>query len=167
MSFGEAIKSVFSKYATFSGRARRSEYWYFVLFTFLAGIVLSFIPFVNFIWPLAILIPTLAVSVRRLHDTGKSGWAILLLLIPTLLYMGYVLYFIFAVVAPYVGTDLSSIDPSTVMELLMENSSSLLIFAGLELLNFIVLIIWIVWMCKDSQPGENKWGPNPKANENE
>ena len=163
MSFGEAIKSVFTKYATFSGRARRSEFWYFVLFTFLAGIVASFIPFINIIWPLAILLPSLAVSVRRLHDSGKSGWNMLVILLPSLLYLGYIIYFIVGVVIPVVGTNFSDIDATTFTELLMDNMSALLVFAGLELLNFIVLIIWIVWMCKDSEPGENKWGPNPKA----
>lgn len=162
MSFTEAIKSVFSQYATFSGRARRSEYWYFVLFTFLAGIVLSFIPFVNTIWPLFILLPTLAVSVRRLHDTGKSGWYLLLLILPTLIYLGYIIYFLVAIVFPEVGTNLNDIDPSTIVDLIMDHKSSLVILGGIELVNFVVLIIWIVWMCQDSEPNENKWGPCPK-----
>ena len=73
MSFGEAIKSVFSKYATFSGRARRSEFWYFFLFNVLVSLVLSIIPFLSilsFIWALGVLVPTLAVTVRRFHDIG-------------------------------------------------------------------------------------------------
>ena len=78
VSFGEAIKTCFSKYATFSGRASRSEYWFFFLFSFL----LSFIPIVNFIAGLALLIPSLAVAVRRLHDIGKSGWWYLICLVP-------------------------------------------------------------------------------------
>ena len=77
MSFGEAIKVCFQKYATFSGRARRSEYWYFYLFTFLVSLVLDCIPLLgvlSFVWWLAQLIPSLAVTVRRFHDIGKSGW---------------------------------------------------------------------------------------------
>ena len=162
MSFGEAIKSVFSKYATFSGRARRSEYWYFVLFSFLAGIVASLIPVINILWPLAILIPTLAVSVRRLHDTGKSGWSMLLILLPGLLYAAYIIYFIVAMLIPNVGSNLDNITPETIMAMLMDSMTPLLIMGVLELVNFIVLIVWIVWMCKDSEPGTNKWGPNPK-----
>lgn len=162
MSFGDAIKSVFSKYATFSGRARRSEYWYFVLFTFLVGIVVSFIPFLNAIWPLVILLPSLAVSVRRLHDIGKSGWNILWLLLPNLLYIGYIVYFLFAIIVPTFGWDLADIDAGTITKMLLEYKASLFIMAALELFNFIMLIVWIVWMCKDSEPNENKWGPNPK-----
>ncbi len=91
MGFMDAVKSVFGQYATFSGRARRSEYWYFVLFNFLVGIVLGVIgallgekasSVITSIWSLAILIPTLAVSWRRLHDIGKSGAYYLFILIP-------------------------------------------------------------------------------------
>lgn len=78
MGFLEAIKACFGKYATFSGRARRSEYWWFVL----ANVIIGCIPFVNFIWGLAVLIPSLAVGVRRLHDTGRSGWWMLLAVVP-------------------------------------------------------------------------------------
>ncbi len=88
VSFGEAIKTCFNKYATFSGRASLSEYWYFFLFTFL----LSCIPVVNFIAGLALLIPGLAVGVRRLHDTGKSGLWYLICLIP---FVGSIVLLIF------------------------------------------------------------------------
>ena len=83
MSFGEAIKSCFSKYATFSGRARRSEYWYFFLFNFLIGFVLGLIlqP-LAYVYTLATLLPSLAVCFRRMHDIGKSGAYLLLALIP-------------------------------------------------------------------------------------
>lgn len=78
---------VFSKYAVFSGRARRSEYWYFVLFNALITpvIYLISIPFFaipGILYSLAVLIPALAVVVRRLHDTGRSGWNLLWALLP-------------------------------------------------------------------------------------
>ncbi len=96
VSFGESIKICFSKYATFSGRARRSEYWYFVLFNFIVGLILSVIPFLGWIlgiiYSLATIIPSLAVNVRRLHDIGKSGWFLLLFLIPII---GAIVIFIF------------------------------------------------------------------------
>ncbi|MCC8182962.1 MAG: DUF805 domain-containing protein [Clostridiales bacterium] len=89
MSFSEAIVSAFSQYATFSGRARRSEYWYFTLFNYLATAVLyvvglalpilSWLPFVYFV---ATVVPGLAVSWRRLHDIGKSGGYYFVGLIP-------------------------------------------------------------------------------------
>jgi len=80
MGFFGAIKSVLSKYATFSGRARRSEYWFFVLFCILWG----WIPIVNIILLLVFLIPSLAVAVRRLHDIGRSGWWLFINFIPIL-----------------------------------------------------------------------------------
>jgi uncharacterized membrane protein YhaH (DUF805 family) len=71
-------------FATFSGRARRSEYWYFQLFNVIITIVLTVIgffihfPFLGNIFSLVMLIPTLAVGVRRMHDVGKSGFFILI-----------------------------------------------------------------------------------------
>ena len=117
MGFTEAIQTCFSKYATFSGRARRSEYWYFVLcYTILTGI-LSFLArnstvlgYVSGVIEIALFIPMLAVSVRRLHDIGKSGWFYLIGLIP-----------------------------------------------------LVGLIIMIVWYVRDSDPGQNMYGPNPKG----
>jgi uncharacterized membrane protein YhaH (DUF805 family) len=84
-------KMAFAKYATFSGRSRRSEYWYFFLFnlilSFALGIVDGIIGTNNFasgngllglIYSLATIVPSLAVGVRRMHDQGKSGWFILI-----------------------------------------------------------------------------------------
>ena len=90
MSLKEAVTSVFSQYATFSGRARRSEYWYFVLFNIIVavviGIITAIIPVVgavlNVLWSLAIIVPTLALVWRRLHDIGKSGAWFFIGLIP-------------------------------------------------------------------------------------
>ncbi len=113
MSFGEAISTCFSKYATFSGRARRSEYWYFTLFNLiLSGVVSIFkIQILVTLVSIALLLPGLGVGVRRLHDIGKSGWYLLIGLIPV------------------VGA-----------------------------------ILLIVWYCRDSDPGSNAYGPNPKGN---
>ena len=91
MGFMDAVKSVFGNYADFSGRARRSEYWYFVLFNFLVSFALGFIggllgdnvsTVLSGIWSLVVLIPSLAVAWRRLHDIGRSGAYFLLILIP-------------------------------------------------------------------------------------
>ena len=86
---------VLKNYAGFSGRARRKEYWYFFLFNILISFVLMAIDHVTGtfspsagmgllggIYTLAVLIPGIAVSVRRLHDTGRSGWWLLISLIP-------------------------------------------------------------------------------------
>ena len=114
---------VLSKYAVFGGRARRKEYWYFCLFNILISIVLAIIDRVagTFIasgrigllgglYMLAVLIPSLAVTFRRLHDTNHSGWWLLIVLVP--------------------------------------------------LIGAIVLLLFLV---RDSQPSENRYGPNPKA----
>ena len=126
MSMMEAVKNVFQNYATFSGRARRSEYWYFCLFNLLVSLGISVlvgigtavggeklgtvIGALSYIYALAVFIPGLAVCWRRLHDTGRSG--------------GY--YFMGLI--PLVG-----------------------------------VILLIVWLCQDSQPGDTQYGPNPKG----
>lgn len=160
LTFVEAVKACFKKYATFKGRARRSEYWWFALFTYIVNGIF-YIPFMlissvhsaavakfsseltlasldqydslmnqataldaqyqsyyiivgviyGIVW-LAMLLPTLGVLVRRLHDIGKSGKIILLCLIP--------------------------------------------------LVNFVIAILLFVWALKDSDPKENQYGPSPK-----
>ena len=86
------LKVVRDNYANFSGRARRSEYWWYALCNFLIGAVLQLADyFIGFdigilgsLYGLAVLVPGLAVFVRRMHDVGKSGWFILLLLLPVI-----------------------------------------------------------------------------------
>lgn len=76
--------SVLKNYATFTGRARRSEYWYFVLFNAIISFALGFlgaytgILLLSTIYTFIVLIPSIAVAVRRMHDVGKSGWFILI-----------------------------------------------------------------------------------------
>jgi uncharacterized membrane protein YhaH (DUF805 family) len=95
------------KYAVFSGRSRRKEYWMFVLFTFLVAIGLGFIDalvgtyddtfgigLASGLFNLAILVPSIAVNTRRLHDTNKSGWLQLLFIIPL---VGLILWIIWMV----------------------------------------------------------------------
>ncbi len=133
-----AFQSFFKKYADFKGRSRRKEYWLAMaanyIITFLLSIIyyISFVPYVMnvsqgyvaappaigiiaimllSIYSLAILIPSIAIVVRRLHDIGKSGWFYFISLIPC------------------------GIGP----------------------------IIMLVFMCTDSQPGVNQYGPNPKG----
>ena len=93
MSFVDAIKTVLSKYATFSGRARRSEYWFWALAVFLVSIVAAVIDqamggkpgqpgIATIVLVVATFLPGLAVAVRRLHDTSRSAWWVLIGLVP-------------------------------------------------------------------------------------
>jgi uncharacterized membrane protein YhaH (DUF805 family) len=98
MSFGAAIKAFFTKYVTFSGRARRSEYWFAVLFTTLVSTAVGIIwpgtieymngfpvqrnSMMSDLWSLAILLPSLAITWRRLHDIGRKGTYFFFILIP-------------------------------------------------------------------------------------
>ena len=136
MNFTESIKSVFSKYATFSGRASRSEFWWWYLFVSLVNLVMSFIwnmstmgmlnsatsveamlagmfNWAYYLWivvSLALLLPTLGVIWRRLHDTNRSGG------------------FYFLGLIPIVGI-------------------------------IVLLVFWV----QDSTPGANRYGENPKT----
>lgn len=138
LSFGESLTSVFNHYATFTGRARRSEYWWFF---FAYGVVQSFFQLMQYAlmyqayesgYPLSfinnpaytalsimacivflgLLLPSLAVTVRRFHDIGKSGWNILWILLP-----------------------------------------------------IVGVILVLVWMCQDSDVVTNKYGISPKYNQ--
>ena len=117
------IDCLTKKYACFSGRARRQEFWLFVLFDIIASFVVGCIggflagatgvtafAYLGLIYFLAVLLPRFCVFVRRMHDIGKSGWWWLIALIP-----------------------------------------------------FIGWIILVVFCCLDSQPGDNKYGSNPKG----
>jgi len=93
MNFWEAINSAFKNYATFKGRASRSEFWYFFLFSILISLIAQQLDFalhqnesgaISGIVTIILLVPGIALQVRRLHDIGKSGWWFFLNLIPLL-----------------------------------------------------------------------------------
>jgi uncharacterized membrane protein YhaH (DUF805 family) len=84
MNFQQAVQSVFNNYVTFSGRAPRSEYWYWALFSFIVQIVAQLVDLalglglIEGIISLALLLPSIAVGVRRLHDIDRTGWWLLI-----------------------------------------------------------------------------------------
>lgn len=103
LDFGEAVQRALTvNYCNFQGRASRSEYWWFFLFCFIVGAVISALFFwsetmktiVSGIFSLALLLPSLGLAVRRLHDTGRSGWWIFINLIP---FIGALVFIYFAV----------------------------------------------------------------------
>ena len=125
VGFGEAIGRGFSNYFTFSGRASRPEYWWWVLFTFLIGLI----PFAG----LVTLIPTLAVTSRRLHDIGKSGW---LQIMPwAILAVTWVLNVVTLATALFVIGMIAA---------------------------FVSIVLLIAWMLWRGDEGPNKYGPDPR-----
>lgn len=124
MGFTEAISMCYSKYATFNGRASRSEYWYFALYNFLLAIpvLVIFVALVRSYGPGAFvivgvliaviglinLLPGISVCVRRLHDTGRSGWWYWIGLIP---YIGVLVLFIFMLLSGDKGDNEYGPDP--------------------------------------------------------
>lgn len=156
MHFGTAIKTCLRNYAVFSGRARRSEYWYFFLFGVLAniaaGIVQSvinattgiFAPAGWAVW-LALLLPAVAVNVRRLHDTNRSGgWAV-----------GFYFYCL-AALAAMLWTALHAPSPPG-------DRASVTGFALAVLVGLAYAIFLFVLTVLPGTSGTNRYGPDPKA----
>jgi uncharacterized membrane protein YhaH (DUF805 family) len=128
MSFPAAIRSVLAQYVGFTGRARRSEYWWWALFTVLVGLAAAILDsvlgttfgpdnspawrgstgVVGSLVNLALLLPTLAVAVRRLHDTGRSGWWLLIGLVPI---VGAIVLLVFFVLDSTPGTNRFGANP--------------------------------------------------------
>jgi uncharacterized membrane protein YhaH (DUF805 family) len=112
---------VLRQYAVFTGRARRTEYWMFTLFSVIIAIVLavldsllglSFMPggtgLLGLLYSLAVLLPSLGVSIRRLHDTGRTGWWLLIGLVPL---VGAIVLIVFLATAGTVGSNSYGPDP--------------------------------------------------------
>ncbi len=141
--FGEAISTCFNKYVTFSGRASRSEYWYFYLFGVLIGFVGSIFdaagtPAVSALISLGLLLPSLAATVRRLHDTGRSGWW---LIAPALGLIAIVLIF------TLIGAGAPSPDAL---------AAPFLVILGLGYFGWAIALL--VFMCLKGTPGPNRFG---------
>ncbi|MGR3757122.1 MAG: DUF805 domain-containing protein [Tranquillimonas sp.] len=167
MGFAQAIRTCFRKYATFSGRASRPEYWYFALFVilgnFAAGIfdgILNGImygpgagapaaPLSTLFW-LGTPIPGLAAAWRRMHDTGRSG---LYVLYPLLVMVGMGTFMAFAAgLVPVLGDQAAGVATGATMILMG--------LAMVVLLLSPILVIW--WLTRPGQPGRNRYGPNPQ-----
>lgn len=114
---------VLKNYVGFDGRARRKEYWMFTLFNIIASIVLTVVDVVvgtynvetgwgllSGLYTLAVLLPSLAVSVRRLHDTDRSGWWLLIGLVP---FIGWLVLLVFMVMEGNSGSNRFGDDPKT------------------------------------------------------
>ncbi|HSM94581.1 MAG TPA: DUF805 domain-containing protein [Rhizomicrobium sp.] len=155
MTFDQAIVSCFKKYAVFKGRAPRSEYWWFVLFIFLAeaaAVIVDVTAGTNFIADiveLAFLLPQLAVSVRRLHDINRSGWWIGGMYI--LLLVGL------AVMAVAFGMSFQAGTPPQMSPI------GGMVFALFGLVAFIYGITLFIFTLTKGTRGPNNYGPDPLA----
>lgn len=124
-TFGQAVKSCFNQYCGFKGRASRAEFWWFTLFTAIVGFVLGFVDGLLFtstenaffallgfsgLFRLGVFLPGLAVTARRLHDTDKSGWWMLLYLT----IIGVIVVFIFTLLRGNEGSNKYGEDPYAV-----------------------------------------------------
>jgi len=158
MDFFQAIESCFKKYATFSGRASRSEYWFFVLFRFITGVIATLLDktalqdytftyhignkveeagLMGIILGVVLFMPGVAVLFRRLHDINKSGWWIAGIMVYTFLagcISGLALFFHLAYVQMFVAVAI--------------------------IIPFLLLLYWLV---KKGTPGDNRFGPDPLA----
>lgn len=157
MGFTQAVRSFWQNYANFKGRARRSEYWFITLFLLLTNLAAAVIDLailqgdverfvanggggiVGLVWLLATIVPAVAVLVRRLHDTGKTGWWLAGLYIPVALLTG-----------------LSILGD-------MESLQTLVVIGVLAVVAFVVNIVILVFTVLDSTPEENQYGASPKA----
>lgn len=169
LGFVEAVKICFSKFVDFKGRARRSEYWWFTLFCMLISWVLNLL---SGIWPIfgticllvffLLLIPSCSVQTRRLHDTGRSGWWVVV----QVLLMFTVYGSLCAMLLPYADKVMFLTDNMEMMNLMMdafEQSPTAVAIMGISaFLLTIITIIIIVFSVKDSHWNENKYGPSPK-----
>ena len=174
MGFIEAIKTCFKKSFVFKGRARRSEYWWWVLFSFLFSFSTSFIggfipkdklwvagifSFIVILGSIYFFIVNAAVTVRRLHDIGRSGWW----------YGGTLIYaIIWFVWLAYEGINVAlnlNISPNATKD--MVSNAILMELIGKILITYIPLMLYgvvlLVFYCLDSKPVANKYGDNPKG----
>ncbi len=193
MTFADSIRTCFRKFATFSGRARRSEFWWFVLFLMIAGAAVSLVDaaifgpqvstadFVTYhgdgstsqgteqvieygsgplsnLWSLVTLLPLISAAWRRLQDTGRPGWYVLLpwgvLLVVALVVM--------------ISLGVFSVGIGSAQELMERvQSFSMGAFAALFLVGWLLtfgsFIALIVWLCRRSDPGPDRFGPPPEA----
>jgi uncharacterized membrane protein YhaH (DUF805 family) len=151
VGFGQAINRGFSNYFTFSGRATRAEYWFWTLFANLA----QAIPVVGWLMGLAALIPSIAVTSRRLHDIGKSAWWITVC--PLL--MGMWMVWSIGFVLELIGLE----GTQNMDERFWEIFGTWLVSAGfLALASFGAVIWWVAWFVRKGDNGTNKYGPDPR-----
>jgi len=138
IDFATAVRLFFTKYATFTGRATRAEYWWVMLFLFLVSMVLGWLgkfgTILSLIFSIACIVPQLSLSFRRLHDSGLSGWI--------------------AGIYTLIGLAICAVTPDEVLSL----GSAI---AWPSICMVLMAIVWLVLMCRKSD-SDNQYGPAPQ-----
>ena len=166
--FIESVKLFFTQFATFTGRSRRSEFWYVYLFQVLLSLVFSLVGATQlyYLVSIVLIVPTFALQCRRLHDIGKSGQLIWLQVLSTVFFyvclfylIVYMIYNVPEVLTVYreQGIDVSVFQ--SFYPILNIPGSVILIFF---LAAVAIWIIFLVFNCTDSNKGTNKYGPSQK-----
>jgi len=161
VSFPQAINLGFKNYFKFSGRATRAENWWWVLFTVLAGIVLAVLDtltgtmgmfgdsgLLGGLFELGVIVPSLALGVRRLHDINRTGWWLLLV-------FGF-----FPIAA--IGGGILLVSFFLLDNFLILTVLGFAMVIGGGILGLIGIIVLIVWAIKQGDTGPNKYGPDPR-----
>lgn len=168
MGFSEAVRVCLRKYVTFSGRATRSEYWYFFLFVLLGGIIFGTFDYIFFggsvettstsfevesngplvsIFNLAVFLPALAAGWRRMHDTGRSG---LYMFYPLIVMVGVGIYLtVWGGLAQATSGDIGGF---------VSGLGGIIAFVAIAVMVLSPLIV-LWWLTRPSQPGDNEFGP--------
>ena len=166
VGFGEAIKQGFRGYVGFRGRATRAEYWWWVLFVFLASLGFSIVDGIiraatggnifgifEFLFFLATFLPYLAVTARRLHDIGKTGWW---------LAIWYILPSLAWVIA--VGLWIGAVASAVVPGLAPPAFALAIIISIIAVFLSLGVIVWsVIWLVQQGDPGPNRYGPDPRT----
>ena len=188
MSFQDAVKQVLRKYADFSGRATRPEFWWWTLAVYIASFILAIIDGsilfftqggafspLQTIFGLATLLPSLAVTARRLHDIGKTGWwQLVWIAIAVIAWIPFVIGLIVLLVRIFgvMGGGWSSYAPmgegnfsgGQSFGVSFDVSVPLIVGLVISLLVTLVIVIWsILWLARQGQTGPNRFGPDPRA----
>lgn len=147
LTIGEALNNGTSKLLTFEGRARRSEFWWMKFIAFVVSCVLT--PLAGFVMEI-LMIP---ITVRRLHDTGNSGWWVLVGFLLNALFIGLLLYDYFSIIFFYRDEFINA--NQSVFDIISK-------YIILGIFNCIYGIMMLLLLCKDSDAYENQYGESPK-----
>ena len=167
MTLLDAVKQVIRKYAEFRGRATRAEFWWWELGVLIAGFALGSVDAsiasfgggnayspLGVVFGLATFLPSLAVSVRRLHDIGKSGWWL----------VGFCAAGIFGWIPIAAGLTVAAINGLFDSVWSAATIVPLLLGIGIALVSWLVLVVWyVLWLVRQGQTGHNRFGPDPRA----